>query len=89
MIDVRHLDESLNDLRAEIRALDIGDDEARRRLEKLIQDIEQALENPEGTAADETLGEQLKTSILAFEASHPRIAAVMNEVMEKLSHMGI
>ena len=89
MTDVKHLDDSLNDLRSEIQALDIGDDQARARLEKLIQDIEQTLENPKDPAADQPLGDQLKTSILAFEVSHPRLAAVMNEVMEKLSHMGI
>ena len=89
MIGMTHLDDSLGKLRSEIRALDIGDQEARLRLEKLIRDIEQTLENPKKAAADAPLGEQLKTSILAFEVSHPRIATVMNEVMEKLSHMGI
>jgi Domain of unknown function (DUF4404) len=89
MSDMTHLDDSLGNLRSEIQALDIGDQEARLRLEKLIRDIEQTLENPKAAAAGATLGEQLKTSILAFEVSHPRIATVMNEVMEKLSHMGI
>jgi hypothetical protein len=89
MTGMTHLDDSLGKLRSEIRALDIGDQEARLRLEKLIRDIEQTLENPKRAAADAPLGEQLKTSILAFEVSHPRIATVMNEVMEKLSHMGI
>ena len=89
MTGMTHLDDSLGKLRSEIRALDIGDQEARLRLEKLIREIEQTLENPNRAAAGAPLGEQLKTSILAFEASHPRIATVMNEVMEKLSHMGI
>ena len=89
MTDVKHLDESLNKLRSEIDALDTGDEEARQRLEKLIQDIENALENPQETGADDNLGEQLKTSILRFEVSHPRLAAVMNDIMEKLSNMGI
>lgn len=89
MADMTHLDDSLSNLRSEIEALDIGDLEARLRLEKLIRDIEQTLENPEDVPADEPLGEQLKSSILAFEVSHPRLAAVMNEVMEKLGHMGI
>jgi hypothetical protein len=89
MAGMTHLDDSLAKLRSEIQALDIGDQEARLRLEKLIRDIEQALENPKRAAAEAPLGEQLKTSILAFEATHPRIATVMNEVMEKLSHMGI
>jgi len=89
MTDVKRLDESLSNLRFEIQALGIGDEEARQRLEKLIQDIEKTLGNPKQAGADETLGEQLKTSILKFEASHPRLAALMNEVMETLSNMGI
>ena len=89
MTDAKHLDEALNNLRSEIEALDFGNDEARQRLDKLIQDIEKTLENPQYTGADETLGAQLKTSILNFEVSHPRLAAVMNEVMEKLGNMGI
>jgi Domain of unknown function (DUF4404) len=89
MTGMTHLDDSLGRLRSEIAALDIGDQQARLRLEKLIRDIEQKLENPKAAPTDAPLGEQLKTSILAFEASHPRIAGVMNEVMEKLSLMGI
>jgi hypothetical protein len=32
---------------------------------------------------------QLKASILKFEASHPRLAGVINDVVDKLSAMGI
>ena len=89
MTNVKHLDESLDNLRAEIEALGIDDEEARQRLEKLIQAIEKRLENPKHSGAGESLREQLRTSILNFEASHPRLAAVMNDVMEKLGNMGI
>jgi len=85
---VKPLEESLNRLRLEIRALDIGNDEARARLEQLIREIEQTLARPDG-AASGTLGDQLKTSVLSFEVSHPRLAVVMNEVVEKLAQMGI
>jgi hypothetical protein len=89
MNDSRHLDESLNRLRSEIAALDIGDEEARRRLEKLVHDIEQTIANPQRAEADGSLGDRLKASVLRFEASHPRLAAVMNEVTEQLVNMGI
>jgi hypothetical protein len=85
---VKPLEESLSRLRSEIRALDIGDDEARSRLEQLIREIEQTLAHPGGAAAG-TLGDQLKTSVLSFEVSHPRLAVVMNDVVEKLGQMGI
>jgi hypothetical protein len=37
---------------------------------------------------DEGLGGPLKASILKFEASHPRLAGVINDVVDKLSAMG-
>ena len=89
MTSARHLDESLTLLRSEIRALDIGDEEARRRLDSLVLDIATRIENPHGAAPDERLTGPLKASILSFEVSHPRLAVLMNEVLEKLSAMGI
>ena len=88
-MDAKHLDELLQTLRSEIRALDTGDEDARRRLEALVLDIESRSASTSGTAADATLAGQLQASILKFEASHPRLAAVMNDVLEKLSAMGI
>ena len=89
MIDHTHLDESLKRLRLEISALRIGDEDARQRLEALVQDIERTLADPNSVAANENLGDRLKAAILRFEASHPRLAAVMNDVAEKLINLGI
>jgi hypothetical protein len=86
---VTHLDESLNHLLLEIKSLDLGDEQARERVERLVRDIEKLLESPKTTRAQATLGEQLRASVLSFEVSHPRLAAVMNEVLEQLSNMGI
>ena len=88
-MSARNLDELLKTLRSEIDALDIGDDDARRRLDALVLDIESRSGQPGATGADEKLTGQLKASILKFEASHPRLAALMNDVVEKLSAMGI
>jgi hypothetical protein len=87
--DVKPLEESLDKLRAEIRALDLDDEARRPRLEGLVREIEQTLADPGDKAGAGTLGDQLKASVLSFEASHPRLAGVMNDVAEKLSHMGI
>jgi hypothetical protein len=89
MTRANHLDELLSTLRSELRALDLGDEEARRRLDRLVVDIGTQIENPDRAVADGRVARQLKASILSFEVSHPRLAVVMNDVLEKLSAMGI
>jgi len=89
MTDAKRLEGSLRNLRAEIEALDLGDEEARRRLDTLVRDIETALEHPKRSGDQKSLGEQLKMATLKLEVSHPRLAAVMKEVMESLGAMGI
>jgi hypothetical protein len=89
MASSKHLDQSLSTLRSEIQALDIGDEEARRRLDRLVVEIEASIKNPNGAVADDRLTGGLKAAILNFEVSHPRLAVVMNDVLEKLSAMGI
>jgi hypothetical protein len=88
MTSANHLDDLLRTLRSEIHALDIDDEEARRRLDGLVDDIGTRSKHP-GGASDERLTGQLRASILKFEVSHPRLAVLMNDVLEKLSAMGI
>jgi hypothetical protein len=89
MSEATRLRESIRKLRAELDALDRGDQEAGRRLGELVRDLEAALEDPRRGADRTGLGEQLKVSMLKLEASHPRLAGVMNEVVESLASMGI
>ena len=89
MASAKHLDQSLSTLRAEIQALAIDDEEARRRLEGLVGEIETSVGNAGGAVADDRLTGGLKAAILNFEVSHPRLAVLMNDVLEKLSAMGI
>ena len=89
MTDAKPLEQSLNDLRAQIRDLDIDDEPTRQRLARLLADIEQTIGDPADARAHQNLGERLKATVLQFEVSHPRIAVVMNELMSQLSNMGI
>jgi len=89
MTDASRLDASLRRLRAEVASLDIGDDDARRRLAALVGDLEDAVADPARTGERKTLGEQLRASILRVEAAHPRLAGVVNEVVDLLGNMGI
>ena len=89
MTDDPQLDQLLTALRREMSALDVGDQDTRQRLDRLIVDIETRVKDPSPVAAEAGLGGQLKASILKFEASHPRLAGVVNDVVDKLSAMGI
>jgi len=89
MTDASRLEASLRRLRTEIASLDIGDDDARRRLAALVGDLENAVADPARSNERTTLGEQLRSSIVRMEAAHPRLAGVVNEVVDLLGNMGI
>jgi hypothetical protein len=89
MINETQLTEALEKLRLEIAALDTADEASRHKLEQLVQDLEKKLENPTDTELHEDLSDQLKDSMLEFEVSHPRLTSIMNDIMMKLSNMGI
>ena len=89
MTGTKNVDELLSTLRREMNALDIGDEDARRRLDALIVDIEARVKDPAGAAVDDGLIGHVKASMLKFEASHPRLAGVINDAIDKLSAMGI
>ena len=89
MINESQLSRALEKLRLEIGALDTADEKSRRKLEQLVADLESKLENPEDTELHEDLTDQLRDSMLEFEVSHPRLTSIMNDIMMKLSNMGI
>ncbi len=77
---------TLADLRAQRDALS-PESPAREPLEKLITRLEQHLEDPESDR--EGLLEGLKHSVQQFEAEHPKLTLTLNQIMMKLSAMGI
>ena len=89
MTNVKQLEKSLNSLLTEIRALGDADAQTKQRLERLVLDVEGALEHPKDSGAREGLGERLRSSMLAFEASHPRLSGIVSDVLDELGKMGI
>ncbi len=89
MINETQLTQALEKLRLEIAALDTADEASRHKLEQLVQDLEQKLENPEDSELHEDLADRLRDSMLELEVSHPRLTSIMNDIMMKLSNMGI
>lgn len=89
MINETQLTQALEKLRREIGALDTADEASRHKLEQLVEDLEKKLENPEDTELHEDLADRLRDSMLELEVSHPRLTSIMNDIMMKLSNMGI
>ena len=80
-----HLHELLARLRGELAQLESSD--SRPRLETLVTDLERELaaEEAEGTG----LTQELKRRVENFEVEHPRVTAILNDVMVTLSNLGI
>jgi len=83
------LTEALDRLRVEIAALDTVDQASRQKLATLVEDLEKKVTSPEDSELHESLTHQLKDSVLHFEVSHPTLTAIMNDIMIRLSNMGI
>jgi hypothetical protein len=81
------LTQSLERLQTEIEDLSIPDTE-KRELESLVLNIRQALDQ-ETDSGGADLQQSLHSTIVRFEASHPRLTAVLNDIMVTLSNMGI
>lgn len=60
--------------------------EQRASLEALIADIESQLGAPD---SDDSLVEQVETAVSSFEVEHPRIAAILNNIITTLGNIGV
>ncbi len=83
--------QNLESLHTEIRNIQQIDDDSKDKLSKLASDIQQILKQGEDVSSEHhsNLTKSLKDSIQYFEVSHPRLTAVMNNLINTLSDMGI
>ena len=77
------LNDLLDELRTEVRRLD-SDQQSRNHLNDLIANIEDEIDQPPTSIADNIQGH-----IQHFETEHPNITAVLNKIMVTLGNMGI
>jgi uncharacterized protein DUF4404 len=89
MNDTNQLADVLKKLHAEIAALSGADEDSRRKLEGLADDLEKKIITSEHGELHENLIDQVQDSILSFEVSHPALTATLNDIMIKLVNMGI
>jgi chaperonin cofactor prefoldin len=73
-------------LQQEIDQVDNLAENKKQKLENLIKDIESGLE--EENVSDE-LNASLTETVADFEASYPRLTAIINDIMVTLSNLGI
>lgn len=56
---------------------------------QLIQNVIGALEAQLGGDPVESLTEQIEGAVSSFEVEHPRVAAILNNIMMTLTSMGV
>ena len=78
------LEHLLQRLRDELAALEKQGVQAQPQLKALVDDIEKQV-----AAEDNTVTGELKRRVEAFEVEHPRVTAILNDVMVTLSNLGI
>jgi hypothetical protein len=81
------LQNDLERLRDEINHVAIEDVESRKKLNRIISDLEAKLETED--EENDGLIKDIKEAIEHFETEHPRATAILNDIMVTLSNMGI
>ncbi len=85
------LREHLERLHTELEETDSVDDEARRLLAEVMQDIRAVLDRSDEAPASSgpSLADRLAEATQRFEESHPTLAATIGRVADTLSNLGI
>ncbi|MDH3609415.1 MAG: DUF4404 family protein [Gammaproteobacteria bacterium] len=79
------LHQLLSQLRNELEQLDTNS-ETHKEISNLVTDIENQIEE---LGHKPSLTESLQLHIKKFEVEHPKVTAILNDIMIKLSSMGI
>jgi hypothetical protein len=82
------LKQSLQRLQTEIAELKSISSAEKKELELILGNIRQTLDSDEHIDSSD-LQERLNSAIVRLEAAHPRLTAVLNDIMVTLGNMGI
>jgi uncharacterized protein YbgA (DUF1722 family) len=83
------LQKTLAELRAELAHLDKNDSSTKEHINQLIATLEQHFSSPANDEQKATLLENVSSTIERFEAEHPRVTLILNQIMNTLSGSGI
>lgn len=79
----------LERLREEIARADAGDRDALARLEELAAQVQRELDEENAVGDPAGLVEELEEAITGFEARHPNLTAIVNNMLVALGSMGV
>ncbi|MBP8925644.1 MAG: DUF4404 family protein [Pseudomonadales bacterium] len=88
-MSIEQLRADLVRLREEIGRAEAGDRDALAGLEQLSRDVERELEQERGLSDPAGLVQEFERSISGFEASHPNLSAVVNNLLVLLGSIGV
>lgn len=86
---IERLREDLARLRDEIARADAGDRDALEGLAQLARDVERELEQERALSDPAGLVRDFEESISGFEASHPNLTAIVNNVLVLIGSIGV
>lgn len=87
-MDRPRLQRLLEDIRAELADARKLDDESRRTLHELADELER-LAGREEEGAFAAMPDRLREAMLRFETEHPRLSALLGQVSDTLGKLGI
>jgi len=79
----------LERLREEIARADAGDRDALARLEELAAQVQRELDEENALGDPAGLVDELEEAITGFEARHPNLTAIVNNMLVALGSMGV
>lgn len=83
------LNDVIQELKSQIASLEVSDAQAKQKLQSLVDGLEEKLRSPKDETHHHSLVEEVRDSVGHFEVEHPRITAILNDLMMTLSNMGI
>jgi len=79
----------LAELREEIARAAPGDKESLAQLEQLVETVHREIEEERAVGDPAGLVEELEESLTGFEARHPNLTAIVNNILVTLGSMGV
>ena len=76
-------------LREEIARADAGDRESLGRLQQLAEQVQRELDEQNAVGDPAGLVDELEEAITGFEARHPNLTAIVNNMLVALGSMGV